>query len=69
MPYVLYNLGGVIFNVITSLIFIVIYSISLWKLLSLAMIMSAIMGFASALVNGIPMKVGDINNTDIMQYN
>ena len=62
MPYVLYNLGGVIFNVITSLIFIVIYSISLWKLLSLAMIMSAIMGFASALVNGIPMKVGDINN-------
>ncbi|WP_302794150.1 site-2 protease family protein [Eubacterium ventriosum] len=62
MPYVLYNLGGVILNVITSLIFIVIYLISLWKLLSLAMIMSAIMGFASALVNGIPMKVGDINN-------
>ena len=62
MPYVLYNLGGVILNVITSLIFIVIYLISLWKLLSLAMIMSAIMGFASAVVNGIPMKVGDINN-------
>lgn len=62
MPYVLYNLGGVILNVITSLIFIVIYLISTWKLLSLAMIMSAIMGFASALVNGIPMKIGNINN-------
>ena len=62
MPYVLYNLGGVILNVITSLIFIVIYLISPWKLLSLAMIMSAIMGFASALVNGIPMKIGNINN-------
>ena len=62
MPYVLYNLGGVILNVITSLIFIVTYLISPWKLLSLAMIMSAIMGFASALVNGIPMKIGNINN-------
>lgn len=62
IPCVLFNMGGVILNTITSIVFIAIYLISPWRLLSLTMAMAAIMGIASALVNGIPMQSRSINN-------
>lgn len=63
MPLVLYNLGGSIANIIISLIslglFFIFKDISL--LSTLLIVLSAI-GFWSAAVNGIPLKLGITNN-------
>ncbi len=60
-PYVLYNLGGVLMNVITALLF--------WALaflcppaLRLLLRLTAVAGLASALTNGLPLRVGPIDN-------
>ena len=62
-PYVLYNLGGCLSNVICSTIALVIYLlIGKNSFFSLILIVTAITGYGIALVNGIPLKLGDINN-------
>ena len=63
MPFFLYNLGGSLMNVISSLIFIGVYMICKdIAYLSVFLIMASIVGFAIALMNAIPMKLGVVNN-------
>lgn len=63
IPVVLYNIGGVLVNLIDSLIFFLIYQ---WckdiPYLSILLLILVIWGIESALVNGIPMNVGPITN-------
>ena len=63
MPFLLYNLGGVLLNIITGILFFAIsvlckdsfYISSLFKT-------GGIIGFAFALMNGIPLKLSAVNN-------
>lgn len=63
IPVVLYNLGGVIANVILAALFALSYYLSL-KVLVLALIFlfGAIISFIIALTNGLPLDVGGIPN-------
>lgn len=63
MPFVLYNLGGSIFNVISGVIFLGLYFIckEIPFLSAIFMIISLI-GFAYALMNGIPMRLATVDN-------
>lgn len=63
MPVILYNLGGVITNIITGLIFFGLYCISASiPLLADAMIISSVFAFIFAISNGIPLKTQSVNN-------
>ena len=63
IPYVLYNLGGSIMNVISALIFVGLYFISGGiPMLSYWFLMLALIGGAFALMNGIPMRLGTVDN-------
>ncbi|MDF2510136.1 MAG: hypothetical protein K0S04_2 [Herbinix sp.] len=61
--YVLYNLGGSILNLISTLLFgaaaLIFKNIGL---LSLILMMLALLGVAFGLMNGIPMRLGMVNN-------
>lgn len=62
IPYVLYNLGGVISNLIFAGIFLgfsVICQESAW---SVFWMIFAGVGIAYAMMNGIPMRLGDVDN-------
>lgn len=63
MPYVLYNLGGVLINAILSLLSFLVALLwgqgSVWGVLCL---LFAVTGLISALTNGIPMEVNLISN-------
>lgn len=63
MPVILYNLGGVLLNIITALIFIGLHIIN-YNNIILAYIFDilAIFGFYFGALNGIPMKMGIIDN-------
>lgn len=63
-PYVLYNLGGVIMNIISSVVFLEIYIAIKDKnsFTAIFFISLAIFGFLTALTNGIPMNIGLIAN-------
>lgn len=62
-PYLLYNLGGSITNMITACIFFVIYiTLHNYLLLSYFFLMLSLLGVVSAIINGVPMKLGIINN-------
>lgn len=63
VPYILYNLGGPIINLITAFIFLGLYI--LWsnvKFFSVFLLMLSIIGIVFAIMNGVPMKLGVINN-------
>ena len=61
MPVVLYNLGGVIFNLIFSILFFAIVTIlPTWP--SILPLGCAISGIIMALINGIPMRTTTVNN-------
>ena len=62
-PFVIYNLGGVIFNLIFGSAFLALYFL-LWShyYLSSVMLSLAVAGFYSAVSNGIPMTVGSVSN-------
>ncbi len=63
IPYVLYNLGGSILNLIASIIFLVLGIIfNNIELLNTILYMSAVIGFAYSLINGIPMRMGTVDN-------
>lgn len=63
VPVVLYNLGGVIANIILAAIFAILYYLSLKViLLALIFLFSAIVSFVIALTNGLPLDVGGIPN-------
>ena len=63
IPYRLYNLGGPIINLVTSLIFLVAYIlVPNAKFISSFFLMLSIIGITFAIMNGVPMKFGGINN-------
>ncbi len=63
MPYILYNLGGSIVNILSAALFIIPYVICRnIPVISILMLMFIIIGVAFALMNGIPMRMGEINN-------
>ena len=63
IPYKLYNLGGSILNLSSAILFFLI-SLPLFGVpyLRLTLQMSAIMGLAYAVVNGVPMRIGAVDN-------
>ena len=63
LPVMLYNLGGSIMNVIFGGVFLGIYfALGDHTLAGAIMMMFAIIGFAIALMNGIPMRMGEVDN-------
>lgn len=64
IPTLLYNLGGCIANIITSIIALILFFLlkDNFSIISVAMLIIAILGFAYALINGIPLKLGLIDN-------
>ena len=63
IPVIMYNLGGSLFNLFTAGLFLW-FSILLAKfpLVAAGFTFLAIIGFAFALINGVPMRVGMIDN-------
>ena len=62
-PFVLYNLGGSILNIVSSLVFFMLYLRfeNVVYLSTFLLILNGI-GFVFALVNGIPMRLGLVDN-------
>ena len=63
LPYILYNMGGVIFNLITSILFLALYFVfdGIWYI-SYICILISIINIIFAMVNGFPMCVEAIYN-------
>lgn len=63
IPVVLYNLGGSLINILAGLICLGFYFVfSNNDLFSVIMLMSAVIGFAIAIMNGVPMRMGTVDN-------
>lgn len=63
LPVVLYNLGGSLMNVIAGLIFLGLFFLSqTMSLLSTMALMLAVVGFILAIMNGVPMRMGMVDN-------
>lgn len=63
IPLVLYNLGGSIINAIAGALFLVGYLLcSGIQFISSLFLIFAVVGFATALMNGIPMRMGTVDN-------
>jgi hypothetical protein len=64
VPVMLYNFGGVIMNIIVSIISLVIYFLvrDIWQYASIFFIINAFVGIWFALINGIPFKTAATNN-------
>lgn len=63
IPVFLYNFGGVIANLITSAVsFGLYFATSNTSLLSAILLLLGIIGIALALMNGIPMRMGTVDN-------
>ena len=62
-PFALYNMGGVIINIVSGLLFLGLYLLckDIMYLSSMLLILS-IIGFAFALLNGVPLKLKMLNN-------
>lgn len=63
MPYVLYNLGGVIMNLVSAAVFLLIFSAAggVSFVPGFCLIM-AVAGVGIAVVNGVPMRLGTVDN-------
>ncbi|MCD7949829.1 MAG: hypothetical protein LUG12_06200 [Erysipelotrichaceae bacterium] len=62
MPITLYNLGGIIMNIIASIIFYLLYTMVDNAFMSLFLYILIVIGIITAITNGIPMQVNNINN-------
>lgn len=63
IPVVLYNLGGVLMNIITGFAFLgMCFALSSIPLLLVVMLLFALIGFVLAIMNGVPMRMGTLNN-------
>lgn len=62
VPYVLYNLGGSLMNIFFSALCVLLMLIVPGFFLDTVFGMCAIIGFAFALINGIPMRMGPVDN-------
>ena len=62
-PVILYNLGGVIVNFVSGLVFVLLFLLAYSvPLLSQFLLLSAVMSFVMAVSNGIPAEVGGVAN-------
>lgn len=62
IPYRLYNLGGVMVNLMLAVVFLLLWRVSgasLWSDFCITMVVA---GVAFAIINGIPMSVGPVDN-------
>ena len=63
IPFVLYNLGGSFFNLMIGTLFLIGYLLfSDILFLSPILLIFAVVGFVTAMMNGIPMRMGMIDN-------
>ncbi len=63
LPYVLYNLGGSAMNVIvSSVLFVLYFAGNRSSVLSIMFLLAACVGIGIALMNGIPMRMGPVDN-------
>lgn len=63
IPVLWYNLGGSLMNVISGVIFLSLYVVfSGVPFLSIVMIIFALVGFGLAFINGVPMRMGTVDN-------
>ena len=63
IPVALYNLGGSLLNFTVALLCLGVFLLLPWvAVLSESLLMSAVIGFAYALSNGIPMRMGYVDN-------
>ena len=62
IPYVLYNLGGSLMNTAVSAVALVLYVVSGIGYFSLFCMIFAVIGFGFALMNGVPMRLGTVDN-------
>ena len=63
IPVILYNLGGCIMNLVASAVFLIIYFlIPKGTVISLFCIMMVLIGVVIALMNGIPLRLGTVDN-------
>lgn len=63
LPVVLYNIGGSLMNILTGILFLALYFIlGEVSIFGLFFIMTAIVGFAFAIVNGVPLRLGEVDN-------
>lgn len=63
MPFVLYNLGGSIMNLVVSLVCgIIWFLIGKVTVVSTLMMVMVLIGIGSAVINGVPMSTGIVNN-------
>lgn len=62
-PYILYNLGGSLMNLLTAALFLLLHGLlQRVPVVSLFCAMLAVTGVGFALINGIPLRLGTINN-------
>ena len=63
IPVILYNLGGCIMNLVAGAVFLIIYLlIPNGTMISLFCLMMVLIGVAIALMNGIPLRLGTVDN-------
>lgn len=62
-PFVLYNLGGSLMNLLTTIAFI-LCALAVWQqpLVSTLLLMLAVIGFGFALLNGLPLRLTEVDN-------
>lgn len=69
IPFALYHLGGVLMNLIASAVFFVLYLLTRSiPMLSLFFLIGVIVGIAYAMMNGIPMRLGAVDNDGYNLY-
>lgn len=62
MPFVLYNLGGVLMNVLSALIFFLLSLRFPGTIVGLFLQMGVLIGLAFALANGLPLHLAEVDN-------
>ena len=63
IPIVLYNLGGSLINASAGLTFLILYFVFVSiPFLSTVMLIFAVIGFIIAIMNGVPMRLGTVDN-------
>lgn len=63
IPVILYNLGGAISNMIAGVLFLgLFFAVQDIPIFSTLMLIFAVAGFMAAMINGIPMRMGTVDN-------
>lgn len=62
MPFVLYNLGGVLMNLIIAAASLIAWAAAEHPVADALLIMCALVGVVTAVINGVPMRMGAVDN-------